>query len=165
MDTRSQRKSPRLQGYDYSQAGAYFVTICTHRRQHLFGEVRAGEMMLNASGEIAHDELQKITHYWDFADVDLFVVMPNHIHAIIIIDDTPVGTHHWQLQIRGDTSPASGAESTRVGGLAKSLSRPYHSKSVGTWPAMSAGFIAKSEHSIEVYKLTKSNHHFRTYVL
>jgi putative transposase len=48
-----QRKSPRLIGYDYAQEGAYFVTLCTHLRMHLFGDVQDDEMILNACGEIA----------------------------------------------------------------------------------------------------------------
>jgi len=88
-----QRKSPRLQGYDYSQSGVYFVTICTYARQHLFGEVCDGEMILNSSGEIASEELQNIPLRWTEVDIDLFVAMPNHIHIIIILSpDEIVGT-------------------------------------------------------------------------
>jgi putative transposase len=50
------RQSTRLKGYDYSQPGAYFVTICTYRRDEIFGEVINGEMKLSALGEIVHEE-------------------------------------------------------------------------------------------------------------
>ncbi len=81
-----QRKSPRLQGYDYRQDGAYFVTICTAHREHRFGEICGSLIHLNAVGEIADQELARIPEYWQTVALDLFVVMPNHIHAIIVID-------------------------------------------------------------------------------
>ena len=88
-----QRKSPRLRDYDYSQSGAYFVTICTNQRRHLFGEVDAGNMRCSRLGQIAADELQVILQRWPHIELDLFVVMPNHVHAILIIYDTEtVGT-------------------------------------------------------------------------
>ncbi len=81
-----QRKSPRLPGYDYAAAGMYFVTICTHQRQHLFGAVHDGEMVLSAAGEIAHRELFRIPDYWrGRVTVDCGVVMPNHVHVILAI--------------------------------------------------------------------------------
>ncbi len=93
MKSLPQRKSPRLKDYDYSQAGAYFVTICTHQRQQLFGSIDAGIMHCSSLGEIAEYELQQIPQRWPNIDLDLFTIMPNHIHAIIIISDTAtVGT-------------------------------------------------------------------------
>jgi REP element-mobilizing transposase RayT len=84
--TNPQRKSPRLKGYDYSQEGAYFVTLCTHQRANLFGAVLNEAMMLSEIGVIADAELINLVRYWDgLVDVDLFVVMLNHIHAIIIL--------------------------------------------------------------------------------
>ena len=77
------RRSIRLPGYDYASAGWYFVTIISHKRKHLFGEVREGEMVLNEAGEIAQKCWMEIPEH--FPDVILHdhVVMPNHIHGII----------------------------------------------------------------------------------
>ncbi|MCA9915636.1 MAG: transposase family protein, partial [Anaerolineae bacterium] len=80
-----QRRSPRLQGYDYSQSGAYFVTICTHERAHLFGVVADGEMVLNRAGEIAQERWFALPDHHNGIELDAFVVMPNHIHGIIIL--------------------------------------------------------------------------------
>lgn len=66
-----QRKSPHLQGYDYTQEGAYFVTICTHLRQHRFGEIINDEIALNPLGQIAYDEMTKLPSRRHFVDVDL----------------------------------------------------------------------------------------------
>jgi len=68
------RRSIRLPGYDYSQSGAYFVTICAYQRQYMFGDVVSGQMRLNQYGGIVADE---------------WMIMPNHFHAIMVITDTP----------------------------------------------------------------------------
>ena len=81
------RHSIRLNGYDYTQAGAYYITIVVYQRQHLFGEVVNGEMKLNELGQIAHDEWFKtaLLRPYVILDKDEFIVMPNHIHGIIWI--------------------------------------------------------------------------------
>lgn len=81
------RQSIRLRHYDYSHAGAYFVTICAWQRECLFGEVMGGEMRLNAFGEILRVEWQLTAMLRDSVALDEFIVMPNHFHAIISIND------------------------------------------------------------------------------
>jgi REP element-mobilizing transposase RayT len=81
------RRSIRLKGYDYSQAGAYFVTICTHNRECLFGKINDGTMFLNEMGEIAKQCWLEIPNHFPNVTLDEFVIMPNHIHGIIIIND------------------------------------------------------------------------------
>jgi REP element-mobilizing transposase RayT len=80
-----QRKSPRVAGYNYANSGTYFITQCTHQREHFWGNIEAGVMYLNAAGHM-------ITHYWHqllkrypTLELDVFVVMPNHFHAIVIL--------------------------------------------------------------------------------
>ncbi len=98
---RHHRRSIRLKGYDYTRPGAYFITMCTHQRAHLFGEVVNGVMHLNALGEIVRAE------WFRSADIrreivlypDEFVIMPNHIHGIV-----------WIVNVDDDgDDPASGA--------------------------------------------------------
>ena len=100
------RRSIRLKAYDYSQTGLYFVTICTRNREHLFGEIRDGKMALNAYGRIAHDEWLKTANIRCNVELDKFVVMPNHIHGIIVITDNIVsprrGVLHTPLASDGD---------------------------------------------------------------
>jgi len=81
------RKSPRKKEYDYRLTGSYFITICTHEREFLFGDVVDGTMQRTALGEIAHDCWLTTSDHFPHVEVDCFVVMPNHIHAIIIIYD------------------------------------------------------------------------------
>ena len=79
------RKPNRLQDYDYSQTGYYLVTICTQGKVNYFGEIEKGQMRLNDIGQIATDCWQDIPEHFRNAGLDEFVVMPNHIHGIIII--------------------------------------------------------------------------------
>ena len=85
------RRSIRLQAYDYTQNGAYFVTLCTHQREYLFGEVIDGVMVLNEFGRIAEEEWLKTGALRPYVELDAYVVMPNHFHGILYIirDDTP----------------------------------------------------------------------------
>ncbi|WP_157850594.1 transposase [Chloracidobacterium thermophilum] len=84
---RHHRRSIRLRGYDYSQAGAYFVTICTRNRACLFGEVVDGTVQLNPLGEIVQQTWHNLPNHVAGIRLDTFVVMPNHVHGIIMIDD------------------------------------------------------------------------------
>ena len=88
-----QRKHPRLDHYDYSSAGAYFVTICTHNRRcllsHILGRGLApAEIRFTAFGEIAHRQLLLLEDRYPFLKLDQYVIMPNHIHAILLWDNT-----------------------------------------------------------------------------
>jgi putative transposase len=83
------RRSVRLRGYDYSQNGLYFVTICCHERQSLFGAVLDNKMCLNDAGRLAHEEWGKTGAMRENIELHEFVVMPNHIHGIVEI----VGAH------------------------------------------------------------------------
>ena len=87
------RRSIRLKGYDYSQAGAYFVTIVAYQRECLFGEVVDGEMVLNERGLIVVECWKAIPDHFQNVDLGAFVVMPNHVHGIIFINDV-VGARH-----------------------------------------------------------------------
>jgi len=79
------RRSHRLAGYDYSQSGAYFMTICTNNRECLFGDIVMGQMVLNAVGQIVADEWAKTAAMRPLIESDEWVVMPNHFHAIVFI--------------------------------------------------------------------------------
>ncbi|MCA1554299.1 MAG: hypothetical protein LC737_07975 [Chloroflexi bacterium] len=81
------RRSIRLRGYDYSQAGAYFVTICAQNRECLFGEVVDGEMELNDAGAMLVRWWDELPNKFPAVESDAFVVMPNHIHGIVVIAD------------------------------------------------------------------------------
>jgi len=81
------RRSIRLRDYDYSQPGAYFATICTKDRQCLFGDVIGGEMRLNEFGQIVEYCWEWLENQYEYVELDAYVVMPNHLHGIILIMD------------------------------------------------------------------------------
>jgi putative transposase len=79
------RRSIRLQGYDYSQPGMYFVTICTQGKELLFGEVAKGEMAVNKYGRMIWEEWYRSAEIRREVRLDEFMVMPNHLHGIVVI--------------------------------------------------------------------------------
>jgi len=74
----------RLKGFDYSGEGLYFITICTKDRQHFFGTISEGEMILNETGCIAEIFLKEVSTHFSHAMVDEHVIMPNHVHLILV---------------------------------------------------------------------------------
>ncbi len=82
------RRSIRLQGYNYSRVGAYFVTICTKNRECLFGEVMDGQMQLNDVGKILQATWDALPDHYSHVELDAWVIMPNHAHGIIVLDST-----------------------------------------------------------------------------
>ncbi|MDD5287273.1 MAG: transposase [Desulfuromonadaceae bacterium] len=79
------RHSIRLTDNDYSQVGAYFVTVCVWKREGLFGEIVNGEMVLNDMGQIVVEELERTSEMRSNVELDVYSIMPNHFHAIILI--------------------------------------------------------------------------------
>ncbi|AUD01170.1 transposase [Spirosoma pollinicola] len=80
--------SARAAWWDYSWAGAYFITICTAQRQHFFGEIEDGKMQLSNIGVLADVFWHEIRHHSQQLELGSFVVMPNHIHGILILNET-----------------------------------------------------------------------------
>jgi len=85
------RRSIRLDGYDYAQAGAYFVTICTAGRRCLFGQIQNDSMQLNEYGRLVHEAWCNLPDHYPHVALDAFVVMPNHVHMIILLADVGAG--------------------------------------------------------------------------
>ena len=79
-------ESTRLKNWDYGRNAAYFITICTGDRQYFFGKIINDNMILNKSGSIAHRLWMDIPKHFPYIILDEFVVMPNHVHGILIID-------------------------------------------------------------------------------
>jgi len=100
------RQSIRLKGYDYSRVGAYFVTICTQGRACLFGEVVGGAMRMSAAGQMTLSEWEALPTRFPTIELGAFVVMPNHVHGIIVI--TPVGA--GLVPARNDPADADGVD-------------------------------------------------------
>ncbi len=82
------RKLPRLKDFDYANDGAYFITICTANRENIFGEIQNNKMVLNESGRVAEKCWREIPDHFPNAKLDEFVVMPNHVHGLIWIENS-----------------------------------------------------------------------------
>jgi putative transposase len=108
------RRSLRLPGYDYAQAGAYFVTICTQNRECLFGQIIDRGMQVNPYGMVVQSCWDDLPKHYRHVELDVFVIMPNHVHGIILLTNpktatdvgaglkpapTQVGKHHALSEI------------------------------------------------------------------
>ena len=130
------RRSLRLRGYDYSQAGAYFVTVCTHDKEFLFGKIVERKMRLNESGEIADLCWQRLGRRYPHVGLDEWIVMPNHLHGIMVIVDDR----------RGDSgiAPAKrGADHGRGGSRTASTKRKPLGRLIGAFKTVSTRRISE----------------------
>jgi REP element-mobilizing transposase RayT len=125
------RRSIRLPGYDYAAAGAYFITICTYGRACLFGQIVDGETRLNALGEIVREEWEKSASIRAEIEIREYVIMPNHIHAIVMIHwgaglangmgDRPVARTEEKPVARTENRPVARTEERPNGPDSKSV--------------------------------------------
>ena len=101
------RRSMRLKPYDYSLAGYYFLTVCAQNRQCVFGEIINGKMALNEAGEMIETNWNKLPRRFPNIKLDEFVIMPNHMHGVIIIVGAPlVGAQNNDIADRAATRAA-----------------------------------------------------------
>jgi len=83
---RYRTESARLKNWDYATTGYYFITICTKDRMCVFGDIQDGKSILSEKGQIARSSLMETPQYFDNASLDEFIIMPNHVHLILVID-------------------------------------------------------------------------------
>ena len=127
------RRSIRLEGYDYTQAGGYFVTLVTHKRLRLLGDILDDEVRLSAFGQIVVEEWQRTAEIRHEVVLDEFVVMPDHFHAVLFI---------VEVNLTGKVISVEEPEQT-------SLKRPP--RSLGS---LVAGFKAATTHRINLLRKT-----------
>ena len=113
------RRSLRLKGYDYSMAGAYFVTICTQERACLFGEVVDGAMRLSEAGRMVGALWDGLAARFSGVEIDQFVVMPNHVHGILVLDADADGVTEEGATTRVAPTNAGPVGAPLVGALAR----------------------------------------------
>ncbi len=166
---RPQRKSPRLQGYDYRQEGAYFVTICTYQRVHLFGDVVNGEMKLSSIGQIAENLWLALSGHHPNIVLDAHIVMPNHMHGIIFITDQqdpsqiPVGrrpaSSAASLPQKHSKGNLAGTLSAIVGGYKSAVTRAINQQM-----GLSAPIIWQASFHDHIIRNERALNHIREYV-
>jgi len=130
-DDRFQNKyrieSARADWHDYD-GGSYFITICTKHRQHFFGEIVDGEMMLSDIGKYADEQFQNVSSHYPYAEIPLWTIMPNHLHAIVVIDGNKTKydrrvVETWRAASLQDIANLQGWLSVVIGGLKSSITR------------------------------------------
>jgi hypothetical protein len=122
------RRSIRLNGYDYKQTGAYFITICARERASFFGAISGGEMHCTNAGCIADTAWQELPSRFPSLRLDTFIVMPNHVHGIVVIADVPVGA---DLRVGPDSEGAHAGAPLRASAFAPRHA-PLHPENRGT---------------------------------
>jgi len=163
-----ERKLQRLNGYDYSRNNYYFVTICTHKRIHFFGEIKDGEMILNEFGEIVKNQWLWLQKQYNYILLEEFVVMPNHFHGILIINSDNLKRRNGQARSvhinGGNQDSKEGIESSvysvhnNEGENIKILSL---SQLIGAFKTLSSRDIHKleeSKYNNKIFKWHKSFH-------
>ena len=164
----AQRKHLRLQGYDYSQNGAYFITICVHDKLHLFGEVIDSTMQLNKAGKLLETQWLEIPDRFSYVRLDQYVVMPNHFHAILFLDasipsDDGLGS---SMFIQSKDSISSNSTISDIVGAFKSLFAYEYIKNVKNlnWKAFNKKLWQRSYYE-HVIRDDLSLHKIREYII
>lgn len=99
-------QSARCPNWDYSSDGAYFITICTDRWDSFFGNIENQRIILSEAGQIAEQFWKELPIHFPFIRLDVFVIMPNHTHGILIIDKIKLNPHQSFLQTDPDGNPS-----------------------------------------------------------
>ncbi|MBI5806738.1 transposase [candidate division TA06 bacterium] len=156
------RKSIRLPEYDYSQEGAYFITICTHGRSCLFGKIVNSRMELNGHGEIADKSWREIPQHFTNVLLGEYIIMPNHIHGTIIIIEPPSETRHAVSLPSGASfgKPQAGSLSTIVRSYKSAVTRQINVVRAKNEPA-----IWQSRFYEHVIRNDKSYNKIRRYIV
>jgi putative transposase len=123
------RRSVRLPGFDYSQPAAYFLTICSREKRHVFGEIVGGEVRLSAAGRIVDECWREIRVHFPNVELPIHVVMPNHVHGVVLI---------------------------RLGAVHKSDHRPVEIQRLGAHPPGSIPVIVRSFKAITARRIRES---------
>ena len=154
------RRSLRLEGYDYRRQGVYFVTVCANRNAKLFGRIDDGVMIRNAIGDIINDEWWKTAELRPNVKLDAFVIMPNHIHGIIVISDdgSQATSQHASVDVPKPASRylQSGSLGAIVGRFKGKVSRRVHDlptcRDLLVWQRNFYDHIIRNEKSLQAIR-------------
>ncbi|QPK65669.1 transposase [Methylomonas sp. LL1] len=166
------RRSIRLKGYDYSQSGLYFITICTQNRLCLFGEITDGKIILNDAGKMVHEQWTILRNRFHSIELHEYIVMPNHFHGIVelIVEAPLVGApvEHPQMRQPQGIAPTGNPTIGDIVGAFKSLTtndyitgvKQYHWPSFNQklWQRNYYEHIIRSEQSfLEISEYIQNN--------
>jgi REP element-mobilizing transposase RayT len=150
------RRSIRLNGYDYTQPGGYFVTIRTQDGECLFGDVADGKMVMNAFGKIVDHQWRQIPRFFPNCGLDEFMVMPDHFHGIVVIradrHESGVGAKHSGLDSKDNCTILPGNASPLQYGI-MAYERP-HGTVPDSLPAIIQNFMSVTTRKINHIRKT-----------
>ena len=152
------RTVARLREYDYSLSAIYAVTICAFERRCVFGDIRNGAMTQNECGQIAADEWQGLVAHYPGIVIDEFVIMPNHVHGIIVVTDNPASTadmaSHVPTRVFG--SPQARTLSSIVGnyksGVTRCIREMLRDRHFLVWQPRFYDHIIRDEHDLGFHR-------------
>lgn len=148
------RRSIRLKGYDYSQTGTYFVTVCTHNKEYLFGDIVNGEICLNKYGRTIETEWLATPNLRDNVKLDTFIVMPNHFHGIILI--TRRGVSQYAPTFRSPSQTVGAVVRGFKSAVTKQINKMHGALSMPVWQRNYYEHIVRNEDKLN---------HIREYIL
>lgn len=153
QENKPRRIPTRLKGYDYTLPGGYFVTLCTHHRQNLFGRVVDGEMCLNQLGRMVEAAWLEIPEHDPAVLLDEYIVMPDHFHGIIFLNrEKPVGERHAS-PLPGN---ASGTLPTIIGSfksaVTKRINRLRNTPGASLWQRSFYDRIIRDEKELDTFR-------------
>jgi len=154
MSTTLRHRHPlRLPGYDYSQTNAYFMTICAAQKKFLFGNINDGTMRLSAAGQIVVAEWLKTADLRLSVTLDQFVVMPNHFHGILWIDNGQRGTARCALTVQQFGQAVSGSLPAIIrafkSAATKRINILHHAPDVQVWQRGYYEHVIRNDKSLE----------------
>ncbi len=160
------RRSIRLKGYDYGQVGAYYVTICCYQRQCLLGEIVDGVMHPNLIGATVEAVWNSLPRHFPFIELDAFVVMPNHLHGIIVINESENNIGKQELLGRKSTFKNSLFNGTQSGSLA-AIIQSFKSTATRRVNRLnrSSGTLWQRNYYEEIIRNEKAYENIRRYIL
>ncbi len=150
------RKRNRLKEYDYSQAGYYFITICVNDRKDYFGKIDNSSCKLNEYGKMVEQILEKIPIIYPYLELDYYVIMPNHIHIIIIIDPSNVNVVTGRdLSQKDEPKPKIKSLSELIGAFKTMSSKELHQKGLKEFKWQRSFYDRILRNEKELYQIRK----------
>jgi len=150
------RKQNRLKEYDYSQGGYYFVTICVNERRNYFGKVEGTKCVLNDYGKTIKRILENIPVLYPYVNIDYYIIMPDHIHAIIIIDPSNINVVTGRdLSQKGEPIIKVKSLSAIIGAFKTMSSKELHKKGLKNFRWQRSYYDRIIRNEKELYQIRK----------
>jgi REP element-mobilizing transposase RayT len=152
---RHERKITRLREYDYRQNGAYAITICVHERRLAFGRICDGVVRLHPFGRVATNCWLAIPSHFLGVELDEFVVMPNHVHGVLWIQNEAPPTPQQEIEIRQFGQPQSDSLGTVIGAFKSAVTKEIgrqRSNKTEVWQRGFYDHIIRNDHDLELQR-------------